>query len=293
MVSKEMLQFYFKLLYQESGLLLDESKTYLIESRLEPLAVQEGFDSIEMLGHQLMQTGNRSLREKVVDAMTTNETSFFRDSPAYSVLREVLIPGLLASNSASRKLRIWSAACSTGQEPYSLAILLSEMGSMLDGWDIQIMASDISESVLIRAKTGVYSQHEVQRGLTAHQLLRHFTQVGLTWQIKPKLQELVHFRRLNLLSPFSSIGQMDIVFCRNILIYLDTKTKQNVIDRITNLLAPEGVLFLGGTEGLFGLNTSLVRVDEKKAGFYKIKNSFYPDKQGDVPDIKRRRVCQT
>ncbi len=292
MVTKETLHYFFKLLYQECGLLLDESKRYLIESRLEPVAVQEGFDSIGSLAKELKNRSNRELRQKVIDAMTTHETSFFRDVIPFLHIREVLLPQLMKTNKASKTLRIWSAACSSGQEAYTLAILLREMKSVFQGWKVEIIATDISESVLKQAKSGVYSQHEVQRGLSTHQLLQNFTQEGLAWKVKPEIKEMIQFRKLNILSSFSSIGEVDIVFCRNILIYFDSKTKKDVIHRITNLLSPEGVLFLGSAEALLGIGTSLVRVDSKKVVYYRKKAFDENGNQEGVNEIKRRRVCQ-
>lgn len=292
MVSKETLQFFFKLLHQESGLILDESKAYLIKSRLEPLASEEGFDSLDALRRGVMGKANTLLRKKIADAMTTNETSFFRDMFPFTIVRETVIPHLLGVNQGTKKIRVWSAACSTGQEPYSLAMLFREMGSILDGWDIRILATDISETALKKAESGIYKPHEVQRGLSKHQLQRHFTQDGQTWRINPELRRLVRFRHLNLLSSIALVGQVDVVFCRNILIYFDLKTKQDVIDRMTDLLSPDGALFLGGSESLLGLKTSLVRVDGKRGGFYQQRGPMQDEEKKTVDGKKRVSVCR-
>ncbi len=295
MVSKEILQYFFSILYQDSGLILDESKKYLIETRLEPIAAQEGFASIDALGRGLMQKRSPILRQKVVDAMTTNETYFFRDQTPFTIMQEEIFPEFLRTKEKSKRIRIWCAASSTGQESYSLAMLIKEMGPKLDGWNIQIQATDISEHVLEQARKGIYSQHEVQRGLSTPYLLRYFTQKGLTWQLKPEIRNMVSFRRLNLLSNLSSVGDVDVVFCRNILIYFDLKTKQNVISRIADLITPNGVLFLGGSEALMGIKSPLVRVEAKKGSYYRKSAPSMRNGNGDrtLSESKRRGVCQT
>lgn len=226
-LSKDILEFFFDLLYRESGLVLDESKTYLLEARLEPLAIQEGFPSIAVLGQNMMRRPNSILRQKVVDAMTTNETSFFRDMTPFTIMKETILPELLKTNQASKKIRIWCAASSTGQEPYSLAMGLAEMSPKLLGWDVKIMASDICERVLMKARAGIYSQHEVQRGLPMPLLIRFFEQSGTNWKIKADVKRYVEYQKLNLLTSFSRIGPFDVIFCRNILIYFDAVTKKS------------------------------------------------------------------
>jgi len=260
MVSADVLKFFFNLLYKESGLILDESKKYLIESRLEPVAIQEGFKSIDELGRKMMRQRNSLLLQKIVDTMTTNETSFFRDRTPFMIMKEEVIPGLLKTNAKTRQIRIWCAAASTGQEPYSIAIVLAEMEAQLRGWNVKIVATDIAQHVLDRAKQGIYSQHEVQRGLSTPYLIRFFTQSGVNWQVKPELKRMITFRKLNLLSSLSSIGQVDIIFCRNILIYFDVKTKKAVVEKMTKVLNPGGIFFLGGSETLLGISSHMIRV---------------------------------
>lgn len=293
MVSKEILQYFFSILYQESGLILDESKRYLIETRLEPVAVQEGFGSINALGLALLQKRSPILRQKVVDAMTTNETYFFRDQTPFTIMRENVLPALIKSKEKSKRIRIWCAASSTGQEPYSLAMLVREMGPRLNGWDVQIQATDISEDVLKQARQAIYSQHEVQRGLSTPYLLKYFTQKGVIWQLKAEIRNMVHFRRLNLLSGLSSVGAVDVVFCRNILIYFDLKTKQSVITRIADLISSNGVLFLGGSEALMNIKSSLTRVEAKKGSYYQKIVPNHANGSNALSELKRRGVCQT
>jgi len=260
MVSSDVLKFFFDLLYKESGLILDNSKKYLIESRLEPLAIQEGFKSIDELGRKMMRQRNSLLQQKIVDTMTTNETSFFRDRTPFMIMKDEVIPNLVKSKAKNRQIRIWCAASSTGQEPYSIAMVLSEMAPQLRGWSVKMVATDIAQHVLDKAKKGVYTQHEVQRGLSTPYMIRFLTQSGMNWEIKPELKRMITFRKLNLLSSLASIGQVDIIFCRNILIYFDVKTKKTVIERMTKVLNPGGILFLGGSETLLGISAHLKRV---------------------------------
>lgn len=279
MVSKESLNFFFSFLQKESGLLLDDSKTYLIEARLEPIASEAGLASIDSLCQQLRLNPNSPLRQKVVDAMTTNETLFFRDMIPFEIVRKVILPELLKTNQKTRKIRIWSAACSTGQEPYSLAMLLSNMDAALAGWDVEILATDLVERVLEKARNGIYSHYEIQRGLPAQYMTRFFDQVGSEWRVKPELKKWIQFRRLNLLSDFSSLGSFDIIFCRNILIYFDAAAKKKALEKMAARLAPNGVLFLGGGETPLGITDQLARIEVDRGVFYR-KNGGGPA----VPD---------
>ncbi len=269
MVSKESLTFFFAFLQKESGLVLDSSKTYLIEARLEPVALEAGLASIDALCHQLRLNPTSPLGRKVVDAMATNETSFFRDRVPFETVRKVVFPELLKTNQKAKKVRIWSAACATGQEPYSLAMLLSDTGVIPAGWDVEILATDLVERVLEKARSGNYSHYEIQRGLPTQYMTRFFDQVGSEWQIKPEVKKWVQFRRLNLLSDFASLGLFDIIFCRNILIYFDAASKKKVLDRMAASLAPNGALFLGGGETPLGISERLIRVEVDRGVYYK------------------------
>ncbi|MBN4053206.1 protein-glutamate O-methyltransferase CheR [bacterium AH-315-L15] len=269
MLTKGTLEFFFQLLHRESGLVLDESKQYLIETRLEPLAVQEGFASIEALGKALKQNTNPLLRQKVVDAMTTNETSFFRDRRPFDAMKEEILPTLIKAKAENKKIRIWCAASSSGQEPYSIAMLLCEMGIELKGWHVRILATDIADTVLKKARSGTYSQHEIQRGLPTPYLLRYFDQKNSMWVIRDSVKKFIEFRQINLLSSFSSIGPVDVIFCRNILIYFDKKTKEDVLNRMADVLSPSGILFMGISETLIGMGTRLVCIGGKQGSYYK------------------------
>ncbi|MAL77612.1 MAG: chemotaxis protein CheR [Sneathiella sp.] len=236
-----------------SGLVLTEEKIYLLESRLIPLARRRGLDSLEALAAEVRRTKDERLLMEITEAMTTNETFFFRDTRPFDTFRDVVLPQLLKARAAKKSLRIWTAACSTGQEPYSLAMLLKEEAAKMAGWRVEILATDLSNEVLEKAKAGLYSQFEVQRGLPIQLLMKHFQQVGEMWQIDSSIRAMVKFQPRNLLEDFSSIGQFDVVFCRNVLIYFDQATKSQVLNRVYDILAVDGALFLGGAETVLGI----------------------------------------
>lgn len=242
------------LLKERSGLIITPDKGYLLETRLGPIVRERGLPSLSALMDVLRQPGSDSVRAQVVDAMTTNETSFFRDSHPFDTLRKSVIPGLIERRAGARALRIWSAACSTGQEPYSLSMILKDHFPVLNGWKIEIIATDISPSVLDRAREGVYSTFEVQRGMPIQMLVRHFEQVGESWRIKDELRRNIVFRRANLLDDLAALGTFDIVLCRNVLIYFDQPTKTRILGAIAGRTASDGTLLLGGAESVFGLS---------------------------------------
>ncbi len=217
-------EFLRKLLKERSGLDLSADKQYLVESRLIPLARRAGLAGIAELVLK-MKAGAEALTSDVVDAMTTNETFFFRDKIPFDHLRDTILPQLIPARANRRALRIWSAASSTGQEPYSIAMCLKEMGSLLSGWRIEIVATDLSQEVLEKSKAGIYSQFEVQRGLPIQMLVQYFKQTGELWQLNADIRGMVQHRQLNLLHDFSCLGKFDIIFCRNVLIYFDQETK--------------------------------------------------------------------
>jgi chemotaxis protein methyltransferase CheR len=246
--------FIAQFLKERSGLIITQDKTYLLETRLASILRDHGLAGLPALVETLRQPGAAALKGQVVDAMTTNETSFFRDSNPFDALRKTVIPGLIERRAHARSLRIWSAACSTGQEPYSLAMMLKDSFPILGNWKVEIVATDLSPSVLERARQGIYSTFEVQRGLPIQMLVRHFDQQEPNWQIKPELRKTVTFRPLNLLEEFSGLGQFDVVLCRNVLIYFDQPTKTRILGAIARRIAADGVLLLGGAESVFGLS---------------------------------------
>jgi chemotaxis protein methyltransferase CheR len=242
-----------RLLRQRSGLVLSPDKAYLMESRLLPVARKWKLAGFEDLVKSIRSKPDEALIRDVVEAMTTNESFFFRDIKPFDQFKELVLPAMLKNRAGQRRLRVWSAACSSGQEPYSLAMILSEMAAQLPGWTIEIVATDLSTEILTRAKEGVYSQFEVQRGLPVALLVKYFTQSGDRWQISPKIRSMVDYREFNLLTDPTVLGRFDVVFCRNVLIYFDQEIKAKVLDRIANLMPEDGFLFLGGAETVLGL----------------------------------------
>jgi chemotaxis protein methyltransferase CheR len=256
-----------RLLRERSGLVLSADKQYLLESRLLPIARRVGASGLGELAQKLRGPGAEGLVVEVVEAMTTNETFFFRDKMPFDHMRETILPTLLKARASQRRIRIWCAACSSGQEPYSLAMILKDMAASLSGWRVDILATDLSAEMLERARSGVYSQFEVQRGLPISYLVRHFTQAGDMWQVSPALRASVDFRQLNLLHPFSYLGPFDVVFCRNVLIYFDQPTKIDILSRIARVTAPDGYLLLGAAETVVGL-TDMFKPHAERRGLY-------------------------
>jgi chemotaxis protein methyltransferase CheR len=244
-------------LKERSGLVLSADKQYLVESRLLPIARKAGLGSLGALVGVLKQNTDDALMTKVVEAMTTNETFFFRDKTPFENFRTRVLPALFAVRRITRSVRIWCAAASTGQEPYSLAMALKEMeGVAAAGWRFELIATDLSNEVLERARAGIYSQFEVQRGLPIQLLIKYFVQTGEMWQIAPEIRAMVKFEQLNLLSDFCRLGTFDLIFCRNVLIYFDQATKINVLDRLGRAIAGDGYLVLGAAETVVGLTDS-------------------------------------
>jgi chemotaxis protein methyltransferase CheR len=241
------------ILKDRSGLIVTPDKNYLFDTRLMPVARANKIASIDALIAAMRLPGGAALIDAVVDAMTTNETSFFRDRHPFDAMKKKLLPELIQHRAAQKHLRIWSAACSTGQEAYSLSMMLRDEFPMLAGWRIEIVGTDISPSVVARAKDGIYSNFEVQRGLPIQLLVKHFEQVGETWKIKPELRRMVDFRLFNLLGDLAPLGQFDVIFCRNVLIYFDIPTKARVLTAMHARLARDGALILGGAESVFGI----------------------------------------
>ena len=256
-----------KFLKDNSGLDLSADKQYLIESRLLPLARKAGLSGIPELVQKL-QGGSSALITSVVEAMTTNETFFFRDKVPFDHFRDTIMPEVLKARAGRRSVRIWCAAGSTGQEPYSLAMTLKEMSAALSGWRIEIVATDLSQEVLEKAKAGVYSQFEVQRGLPIQMLMKHFKQTGETWQVNPELRAMIQHRQLNLLQDFSHLGTFDVIFCRNVLIYFDQETKINIFNRLARQIEPDGFLVLGAAETVVGLTDTFRPIADRR-GLYK------------------------
>jgi chemotaxis protein methyltransferase CheR len=256
-----------KLLKDHSGLDLSADKQYLIESRLLPLLRKRGLPGISELV-QKMKGGSASHIAQVVEAMTTNETFFFRDKVPFDHFRDTIMPEVLKARAGRKSVRIWCAAGSTGQEPYSLAMCLKEMSAALSGWRVEIIATDLSQEVLEKSRAGVYSQFEVQRGLPIQLLVKYFKQIGELWQISADIRAMVQHRQLNLLHDFSQLGTFDVIFCRNVLIYFDQDTKVNVFGRLARSMEADGFLALGAAETVVGL-TDVFKPFPDKRGLYR------------------------
>jgi chemotaxis protein methyltransferase CheR len=256
-----------QLLKERSGLVLSAEKQYLAESRLLPVARKHALASLTELVGKLKAAASGPLCVEVVEAMTTNESFFFRDKIPFEHFRDTVMPALLAARAREKRIRIWCAAAATGQEPYSLAMILRGLGAKLAGWRVEILATDLSTAVLAKAKAGIYSQFEVQRGLPIQQLVKFFTQVGEAWQIAPEIRAMVQFRPLNLLNDFKPLGMFDLLFCRNVLIYFDQDTKTGVLNRLARQVTGDGFLVLGAAETVVGLTDAFKPLPDRR-GLY-------------------------
>lgn len=261
--------FLVALLKKHSGLDLGPGKDYLLESRLPAVAATYGHATLGSLVQALRGAPARELLKHVCDAMTTNETLFFRDQKPFTALEKELLPVAAArAQRQGRPVRIWCAASSTGQEPYSIAMIVAQMEASLAGTRVEILATDYSAAALARARAGVYNQFEVQRGLPVQLLVKYFAPHPDGFELRPAIRERVTYQEINLLDPFPGSWQFDIIFCRNVLIYFDVPTKRDVLDRMARLLVPGGGLFLGGTESTLGITESLVRVPGSASGLF-------------------------
>jgi chemotaxis protein methyltransferase CheR len=268
MISLDDYRFLSALLLEGDGLSLGEGKDYLLESRLVPIAVAAGLGSLDGLIRALRQKRDPKLTRRVCEAMTTNETSFFRDGAPFTFLRDTVLPELVQSRQRQRSLRIWCAAASTGQEPYSIAMVLALLAPSLADWSVEILATDYASEILARARAGIYNQFEVQRGLPITHLVRFFTQADAGWRVNDDLKRRVSFQQNNLLDPYAHLGVFDVIFCRNVLIYFDANRKRDVLGRLASVLAPGGYLFLGGAESPLHLTDRLVRVPSVSCSVY-------------------------
>jgi len=246
------------LLRQKSGLAIGPDKLYLLETRLAPILKHHQLRDLNALAERLRQPRTEVLAQSVVEAMTTNESFFFRDDKPFTHFRAQAMPRLHAARPGGTPIRIWSAASSSGQEAYSLAMILTELKSSLGERRVEILGTDIAREQLSRAREGVYTQFEVQRGLPMQLLVKYFKKEPNGWRIAEPLRRMVEYREFNLLADLRSLGRFDIVFCRNVLIYFDQPTKARVLDAIAGLLPPDGLLYLGGAETVLGITSRLV-----------------------------------
>lgn len=261
-----------KLVRDHAAIVIEPGKEYLIESRLQPLVRERGHGSIADLVADLQRAPHAPLRDEVVEAMTTNETSFFRDSAPFQALSEHVLPELMRERATERSLSIWSAACSSGQEPYSIAMTVKDALAGSPGWRVRLLATDLSQQMLTRTREGCYSQLEVNRGLPAPALVRHFRRDGLSWRINDDLRQMIDTRALNLAEQWPALPPMDMVFLRNVLIYFDIEVKRQILARVRRVLRPDGYLFLGGAETTLNLDDSFERLQIGRATAYRLRN---------------------
>jgi len=258
---------YKNMLYEKSGLVVTPDKAYLLESRLAPIIKRWNLGDMDALTNKLRSMPDRKLVDEIVDAMTTNETFFFRDQKPFDNFVNIVVPKIIKAKGPNCTIRIWSAACSSGQEPYTLAILMKENAVKWAGIKFEILATDLSTEILATAKAGKYTQFEVQRGMPIMMLVKYFTQTGDTWTIKDDIKQMVKFQNFNLLDSMDAFGVFDCIFCRNVLIYFDQQTKGKILEKLARRMAKHGTLFMGGAETVLGI-TNAFKPMEGERGMY-------------------------
>ncbi len=267
-------EFLSKLLHDRSGLVISAEKSYLLESRLMPIARKREFKGLDELVAYLRHKED-NLTVDVVEAMTINESFFFRDNKPFEQFRSVVLPNLIKTRGSKKSFRIWCAAASSGQEPYSLAMILKEEQSKLLGWRAEIIGTDLSKEILDKARMGIYSQFEVQRGLPIQMLLKYFHKREDQWEINPAVRSMVQFKELNLLHDMKALGQFDVVFCRNVLIYFDPPTKTKVLEAISHQMVDDGVLYLGGAETVLGVSDKFKSAAGQRGVYAVVKPHYH------------------
>jgi chemotaxis protein methyltransferase CheR len=260
-----------ELVRARAGVLLEESKSYLAESRLIPVMRDEGCASLDDLARRLRAHGSIELHRRVVEAMVTTETSFFRDVHPFEALKRVVLPELIAARAGARALAVWDGACSSGQEAYSIAMLLAEQATALAGWSVRLLASDLSDAMLERVRQGRYGQLEVNRGLPAVLFARYFEKDGLGWRVKEPIRAMLDVRMLNLVQAWPALPSFDVVFLRNVLIYFDLDTRREVLGKVRRILRPDGYLFLGSAETTTNIDDTFERVAIGKTACYRLR----------------------
>ncbi len=254
---------------KEAAIIIEPGKEYLVDARLTPLVKEFGLGSVDELLEQMRTKPTEIMKHRIVDAMTTNETFFFRDIHPFDLLKNHVLPDLIAKKQKEKKLSIWCAAASSGQEPYTIAMILKDYEQQLKGWTIEFIASDLSEKMLVRSKEGIYNQLEVNRGLPMPYLVKYFEKVGTNWQLKQDIREMISFRKINLMHDWK-LGSMDLIFMRNVLIYFDIETKKDIMKRVERILLPHGYLFLGGSETMLGITEDFKRIGINKVPCYQL-----------------------
>ena len=262
-----------QLVRERAAIVLEEGKQYLVANRLSVLARREGLGSAQEVIDRLRAAPSGPLQRKVIEAMTTTETLFFRDGKPYEALRNTILPELQRMRAADRKLQIWSCACSSGQEPYSLAMLIREHFPALTSWNVQIVATDISTEMLARSRAGRYSQLEVNRGLPVSYLMKYFEKAGLEWQVRRELRKMIEFRELNLAAPWSAMPPVDLLLLRNVLIYFDVEMKRQILAKVRKVLRPDGFLLLGTAETTMNLDDGFELIRSDGTSYYRLRSA--------------------
>jgi chemotaxis protein methyltransferase CheR len=278
-VTAEDIQFVAKLVDELCGVVLDDSKAYLVESRLADVAKASGCASYRDLCQKARYAGDPTLQARIIDAITTQETLFFRDAGPFDAMRHKVMPELIdgkAKTAFPRRVRIWSAACSTGQEPYSIAMTLCDTIPGIASWDISILATDISDAAIKAASMGWFAKHEIQRGMKTESLMKYFVEQRGGWKIKDQVRAMVAFQRRNLLQPFTGIGPFDVIFCRNVAIYFDAARRRDLFHRLAERLTPEGYLFAGASESLLDLGPRFGPRNHCRATYYQPNKAATP-----------------
>ncbi len=265
-------EFVRDLVRESASIILDPGKEYLVETRLAPLARSEGFETLSSMVDAIRDGKAIGLRRKVVDRMTTNETSFFRDLHPFDELKKSILPELITRRAGERALNIWCGGCSSGQEPYGVMLVLREHFPMCADWRVSLLATDINAVMIDRARAGLYSQMEVNRGLPAAMLVKYFEKIGDQWRISDRVRRGIEFREMNLARDCSSVPKMDIVFLRNVMIYFDVDAKRRLLGQLRDVLRPDGYLILGSAETTYGLDDAYERVVFGKAAAYRLKS---------------------
>ena len=256
-----------------SAMVLEPQKTYLLQSRLEPFAKQEGFGSLADLVLQLRQTSYGSLHKRVVEAMTINETSFFRDLVPFQALKERLLPEVIQANCGIKRLHIWCGASSSGQEPYSILLTILRYFPELTSWHIRLIATDLSQEMIKRCQEGRYGPFEVNRGLSPSMLHTYFVRQGMEWKVRDDVRRMIEFREMNLAGCWQTLPIMDLVFMRNVMLYFDRETRKDILRRIRGLLAPHGYVILGGTETTLAVDDHFERIAVNGTSVYRVRKN--------------------
>ncbi len=272
-VTQDEFQFFTSLLEKHAGIVLEAGKEYLVEARLAPVARDNGFGSVSALLQDLrMNTMGRG-HWQAIEALTTNETSFFRDEHPFNALREVILPDLIARRASSRSLNIWCAAASTGQEPYSLAMLIRDSFPQLLGWNLSFIATDLSEAALARAREGRFNATEIGRGLPPLFRQRYFHVDGDGLRVREEIRRMVAFRAMNLVGPWPNMPELDLVMLRNVLIYFNVETKRNILQKVQRYLRPDGCLLLGAAESTLHIEESYEVVHLERTAYYRTRRA--------------------